>query len=112
MMAEKRNLFARLQDEITSREKEEVGLAPADLLALPDNLRNLMARITRLGEVTAAQLALELGQEAAEVEVMLADLVEKGYLREEKRYKVAFGRKRIKKLPITIWEALDRKISE
>jgi predicted ArsR family transcriptional regulator len=107
-----RNIFARLQDEIASREKEEAGLAPADLLALPDDLRALMTKITRLGEATASQLALELGQEEVEVEGMLAELVEKGYLREEKRYKVAFGRKRIKKLPFTIWEALDQKISE
>jgi len=112
MMAEKRNIFARLQDEIASREREEVGLAPADILALPDNLRDLMIRLARLGEVTAAQLAMELGQKETEVEGMLAELVEKGYLREEKRYKVAFGRKRIKKLPITIWEALDQKISK
>lgn len=112
MMVEKKNIFARLQKEITSREREEAGLAPADLLALPDDLRNLMTKITRLGEVTAAQLALELDQEEAEVEAMLAELVEKGYLREEKRYKVAFGPKRVKKLPITIWEALDKKIAE
>lgn len=111
-MAEKRNMFARLQDEIASREREEAGLAPADILVLLNNLRDLMTRIARLGEMTVAQLALELGQREAEVEGILAELVEKGYLREERRYQVAFGRKRINKLPITIWEALEHRISE
>jgi len=112
-MTEKVDIFAKLQAEIASREKEEAGLAPADILALPDNLRDLMTKIARQGEVTVAQLASELGQEETEVEEMLAELVEKGYLQEEKRYKIAFGRRRIKKkLPISIWEALDQKISE
>jgi uncharacterized membrane protein len=108
--AKKKNIFNILQEEIASRKKEEERLSPAALLALPDNLRELMLRITRLGEVTPAQLVQELGQEEAKVKKMLSELVEKGYLREEKTYRVAFGRRRTTKLPQSIWESLEKKI--
>ena len=106
----KKNIFSILQKEIASREKEDERLSPAALLSLPDNLRELMLKITRLGEVTSAQLAQELGQEEAEIEKMLSEIVEKGYLREEKTYKIPFGRKRATKLPQSIWESLEKKV--
>ena len=59
-----------------------------------------MLRIARLGEVTPAQLAQELGQEETEIKNMLRELVEKGYLREEKTMR----------LPQSIWESLEKKI--
>lgn len=108
--ARKKNIFSMLQEEIASREKEEERLSPAALLALPDNLRELILRITRLREVTPAQLAQELGQEETEIKKMLSELVEKGYLREEKTYRVAFGRRRATRLPQSIWESLENKI--
>ena len=106
----KKNIFSMLQEEISSREKEEERLSPSTLLALPDNLRELMLRITRLGQVTLAQVAQELGQDQAEIEKMLSQLVEKGYLRVEKTYRVAFGRRRATRLPQSIWESLEKKI--
>ncbi len=69
-----------------------------------------MLRIARLGEVTPAQLAQELGQEETEIKNMLRELVEKGYLREEKTYRVTFGRRRTMRLPQSIWESLEKKI--
>ncbi len=106
----KKNIFSILQEEIASREKEEEKLSLADLLSLPDNLRELMLRIARLGEVTPVQLAQELGQEENEIEKMLSELVEKGYLREKKTYRVAFGHRRTTRLPQSIWESLEKKL--
>lgn len=105
-----KNIFSILREEIASREKEEEKLSPAALLSLPDNLRELMLKITRLGEVTAAQLAQELQIDETEVEEILAELVRKGYLTEEKTYKVAFGRRRTTRLPQSIWESLAKKV--
>lgn len=113
MSAEKKkNIFSILQEEIASREEEREMISPAILLTLPDALRELMLRITRLGKVTASQLAQELGQEEAEIEKLLLQLVEKGYLKEEKQYRIAFGRKRATKLPRSIWESLEDKVWE
>ena len=106
----KKNIFNILQEEIASREKEEEKLSPAALLTLPDNLRKLMLRIARLGEVTATQLAQELGQEETEIKKMLSELIEQGYLREEKTYRIAFGRRRTMRLPQSIWESLEKKL--
>jgi len=105
----KKNIFSLLQEEIASREKEEEKLSPVALLALPDNLRELILRITRLGEVTSTQLTQELGQGKAEIEKMLSELVEKGYLKEKKTYQVAFGRRRGTRLPQSIWKSLEKK---
>ena len=70
-----------------------------------------MLRIARLGEVTATQLAQELGQEETGIEKMLSELVKKGYLiREEKTYRIAFGHKRAMRLPQSIWESLEKKL--
>jgi len=106
----KKNIFSILQEEIASRDKEEERLSPAALLTLPDNLRKLMLSIARLGEVTPSQLAQELGQKETEIEKMLSELVEKGYLREEKTYRVAFGRRRTMRLPQSIWKSLEKKV--
>jgi len=69
-----------------------------------------MLKIIRLGEVTPAQLARELGQEETEIKKALSGLVEKGYLKLDRTYKVAFGRKRGAKLPMSIWESLEKKL--
>lgn len=109
-MEKEKDIFSMLQKEIASREKEEERLSPAALLSLPDNLRELMLKIARLGEVTPSQLAQELSLKEAEVEKMLFELVEKGYLKEERTYKVPFGRKKVTKLPQSIWESLEKKL--
>ena len=108
----KNNVFAILREEIASRENEEKMLSPASLLTLPDNLRELMLRIIRLDHVSPLQLARELKQEEAEIEKMLSQLVKKGYLRKEKEYRLAFGRKRPTRLPESIWRSLEKKVQE
>jgi len=106
----KKDIFSMLQEEIASRENEEEMLSPASLLTLPDNLRELMLRIIRLDQVSPLQLARELKQEKAEIEKMLSELVKKGYLRKEKEYRLAFGRKRATRLPQSIWNSLEKKV--
>ena len=105
----KKNIFIALQEEISSLEKEEEGLRPSALLSLPDNLREIMTRVIRLDEVTAGQLARDLGKPLVETERLLSEQVAKGYLKEEKTYRVPLGRKKTTKLPQSIWASLEKK---
>lgn len=110
------SIFERLQQEIDAREKQ-AGLSPADLLALPDALRKLLNQITHRGEISLAEAAAAVGQDEAQTAPMLASLVDKGFLEEkgegdERRYSVLFGRRRRRRVPLNIWEALSEKVGE
>jgi DNA-binding MarR family transcriptional regulator len=91
------------------------GITPADLLALPPELRHLMNMILRRGEMGLAEIVLELDISPSKVSGLLDTLVEKGYLRAfevegEQRYKVFLARKRRREVPLNIWEALSNKV--
>ncbi len=110
------SMFERLQKEIETREKQE-RLSPADLLELPETLRSLLNQINRRGAMSLAEAAAEVGQDEAQTTSMLASLVDKGFLKEsgegdEKRYTVVFGRRRRRRVPLNIWEALSEKVDE
>jgi len=109
-------MFDRIQNEIETREKRD-GISPADLLDLSPTLRKLMNRITREGEIAAAQAAEHLGESLAKTRKMLNGLVKKGYLKREKRkegwvYKTRFTRKRGRDIPVGIWSALEQKTTK
>lgn len=109
-------LFERLQDEIEARDRRE-GIGPVDVLALPKDLRGLIQRIMRRGQVSAAELVQELKSPEEAIEALLQSLVEKGYLARVPettplRYKVALGRRRTRQIPTGIWSALADKVEE
>lgn len=109
-------IFSRIQKEIDDRDKQE-GISPADLLDLSPQLRRLMNRITRRGEISLDAAAEYLEETPANMRQMLNALVEKGYLeRVEKEegwvYRTRFARKRGHELPAGIWSALGQRTRE
>jgi len=107
-------IFDRLQAEIEAREKAQ-GISPVDLLDLSPELRRIVNLITRRGEMSLAELVLELDMKPSEAKQLLNSLVEKGILkafevRGELRYKTYFARRRRREVPLNIWEALSEKV--
>jgi len=109
------DLFARLEAEI-DRVEAQAGLDPAVLLELPDDIRRLVQTIARRPDLTAAELAAATGLAAADLPDLLGGLEAKGLVTThadsaagggEPRYRVAFGRRRTRELPIDLWSLLD-----
>lgn len=127
------DLFARLEAAM-GRVEAQAGLDPSDLLALPDDVRRLVQAIARQPDLTAAELAGATGLPEADLPDLLAALVAKGLVerrgdggdggdesrgpatgarapaaadRGGPRYRVAFGRRRTRELPIDLWALLD-----
>ena len=106
-------IFKHMQAEIELREKRE-GITAADLLDLPTQLRRLVNRITREGELTLEVAAEHIGESLAQTSQKLDALVEKGYLRYEKLenppvYRTRFARRRGREIPAGIWAALEKR---
>ncbi|MFB0534170.1 MAG: helix-turn-helix domain-containing protein [Anaerolineae bacterium] len=107
-------LFDRLQSEIETRQRME-GITPADLLDLSPELRRIINMIMRRREMSLAEIVLELDMRPSEVRGLLDTLVEKGVLKtfevkEELRYKTFFAPKRVREVPLNVWEALSDKV--
>lgn len=123
------DLFARLQSEI-DRVEPQAGLDPAALLELPDEVRRLVQAIAREAELTLSELAAATGRAEADLPALLAVLEAKGLVevvggagggaggvdldpaapageRGGPRYRVAFGRRRTRELPVDLWALLD-----
>jgi len=104
-------LFDRLQGEIDARERQE-GLSPIDLLDMDPSLATITKKIVRRNGMRLEDIAEELGHSPEETQMMLNDLVNKGFMRRvevnnEIWYKAFFGRKADKKLSTGVWSALD-----
>jgi predicted HTH transcriptional regulator len=109
-----KGLFRRLQEDLEIQE-EGGGLTPADTLMLPDPLRKVVNLITRRRVMTVPELAEATGASSEEIAARLAELVEKGFVREmevagELKYKVIFARKRGRHVPLDLWASLGDKV--
>jgi len=107
-------LFDRLQSEIEARQRVE-GITPADLLNISPELRRIINTIMRRREMSLAEIVFELDMRPSEARGLLDTLVEKGYLRTfevegEQHYKAFLARRRRRKVPLNIWEALGDKV--
>ena len=107
-------LFGRLQSELEGREKA-AGLSMADVLALPDPLRRLVNWLIRVEEAGLPDVAARLGQPEETARATIADLVERGFLKEtrvrgETRYRVRLSPTRPRQVPLDIWSALDERV--
>ncbi len=105
-----KGLFDRLQEEIERTPDE--GITFSDVLELPQELRTLFNQLARAGEATAEELAEVTGGDLDEVEHGLNELVERGFVVQEQMeqaviYRPHFARRRSRKLPLGIWEALE-----
>jgi len=90
-------LFERLRAEVSTLQRKD-GLSPSDLLALPLSVANLIGEITRKKGLSLTEIAVALNQDPDDIQTLLKELLEKGYLRQvrieqEERYNVNFGRK-------------------
>ena len=74
-------LFDRLKGELDAQEKA-AGLSMADVLSLPDSLRKLFNWLLKQGDVSLSQVVAFTQQNEADTLKMLAELVEKGFVRE------------------------------
>lgn len=103
-------LFDRLQTEIERRE-EQVGISPADLLDMSPELQRLVRTMSRQGALTLEEVCAHVSLSSAEARQLLEGLVAKGHARTEEsdgvvRYRVFFGRRRAREVPLDIWQAL------
>jgi len=108
------SLFDRLQSEIEARQCME-GITPADLPDLSPELRRIVNTITRRGEMSPAEIVLELDMRPSEARELLDTLVEKGVLKTvevkgELRYKTFFARRWGREIPLSVWDALSDKL--
>ena len=109
-------LFGRLQNELDARDKA-AGLSMADILDLPDPLRQLMNWLMRQEEAGLAEVAAYIKEDEAETRAMLDELVEKGFVRQlhisgKLTYRVRLASRRRSQLSLDIWRALDSKTGE
>jgi predicted ArsR family transcriptional regulator len=109
-------LFDRLQDEITRRDVA-AGLSPADLLALPADLGRPLQALLRQGPATVPELAGRLGTTPEAAQGYVDALAERGLVRVEgegpaARYAVALARRRARRVPFHIWEALAERTAQ
>jgi DNA-binding MarR family transcriptional regulator len=61
------------------------GVSPSDLLDLPDPLRTTLNRLLRKGRATLGELASDLQLGTAEAQPVVDLLIEKGFLRADRR---------------------------
>ncbi len=109
-------LFGRLQSELDARDKA-AGLSMADILDLPDPLRQLMNWLMRQEEADLADVAGFIKEDEAKTRDMLAELGEKGFVRElqisgKLTYRVRLASRRRAQLSLDIWQALETKARE
>ncbi|MBN1140097.1 MAG: hypothetical protein JXM73_26240 [Anaerolineae bacterium] len=109
-----RGLFDRLDGELAAREKSP-GLSMADLLTLPEPLSGLLKWLMRQRTAAFADVAAFLGGDEAQARLALADLLDKGLIRELEmrgatQYRVRLAPKRGRALPANLWQALSDKV--
>jgi hypothetical protein len=104
------SLFNRLQDEIDAQERQD-GISPVDLLDMPAPLAKIVKLIVRRNGMKLENIAEAVNQSAEDVQNTLAELVQKGYVREVKVkqdvwYKARFAQKRSRTLSSSFWALL------
>ncbi len=111
-----KGLFGRLQDEVAVREKI-LGLDMGNILDLPDTTREIIIWMLRETQVDLAQMTARLGQDEASARILIASLLEQGYVREidmkgQVHYRVRLKPKRKHNMPSNLWRALENKTDQ
>ncbi len=109
-----RGLFDRIEGEMAAREKSP-GLSMADLLTLPEPQSGLLKWMIRQRVTAFADVVAFLGEDEAHARRVLADLIDKGWIRELEirgvtQYRVRLAPKRGRALPANLWQALSDKV--
>lgn len=87
----------------------------SDLLTLPEPQSGTLKWMIRQGQVSFADLVAFLEQDEERTRAVLADLLDKGYIREFEirgvtQYRVRLAPKRGRALPANLWRALSDKV--
>src|SRR5262249_55027939 len=93
-----KGLFGRIQDEVNAREKSP-GITMADILTMPDQLRELIRWMMREVEVGLPQVSAYMAKDESAARSMIKSLVDQGFVREIDmkgvvRYRVRLAPKR------------------
>lgn len=109
-------LFDRLQGELEARGKSP-GLTMRDVLDMPAPLKRLARWMLREEQFTASGVAGFLGGDEARAAEIIADWLERGYIRDASRsgetsYVVRTASKRRREVPLDLWAALQNKVGE
>ncbi|MCI0407065.1 MAG: hypothetical protein L0191_00655, partial [Acidobacteria bacterium] len=94
---------------------DATGLRMADVLTLPDALRQLVTWITRRGEVSLADVAAHSGQDMDAARTSVDTLEVQGFVRRIEgeaglRYGTLLAPKRGRRLPPEVWKGLDQTV--
>ena len=109
-----RGIFDRVEGELAAREKSP-GLSMADLLTMPEPQAGLLKWMTRQRTVPRADAVSFLGGDEEQAHLVLADLLDKGMIREleirgVRQYAVRLAPKKGRALPSNLWQALRDKV--
>jgi len=85
-----------------------------DVVALPDEQRQLITWMLRHGEVNLSAVSQQLAKSAEQGQAILLELEAKGFIQEvsadgEIRYRSRVGQRRNRSVGGAIWSALDEK---
>jgi hypothetical protein len=100
------SLFESLQPE-QNRHNNLPGRTIADVLALPEDLRTIMDYLIEQGESELAAVSAHIGQDETSTRVLLADLIETGFVQELlegslHRYRMRLVSRRRSRLPLDL----------
>jgi Fic family protein len=109
-----KGLFHRVLGELEAREKTP-GLSMSELLTLPEPLSGLLNWMIRQGQVALAEIITFLKADETQARLVMADLLERGFIREIEirgvtEYRVRLAPKRGRALPSNLWQALSDKV--
>jgi hypothetical protein len=107
-------LFGRLAKELEAREKA-AGLSMADILDLPDAPRKLVTWLMRKQQARLAEVLARLGGDETAARALLADLIERGFIREmavrgEQLYQVRIKNIPGRQVPQSIWDSINTRM--
>ena len=111
-----KGLFNRLEGELEAREKSP-GLSMSDMLALPEPHSSLLRWMVRKGQVRLEDVTNFLKQDVACTRALLADLLDKRFMREiemrgVRQYRLRLAPRRGHELPANLWQALNDKVQD
>ncbi len=105
---------ARLNSEL-SEVSEEKGFTMTELLDLGAPLRTIVLALAKSGNATSLDLSEWLRIDEIALIKDLDTLMEMGYIKEivengKKKYEVVMAKKKPSKVPLNLWNALEKKV--
>lgn len=104
----------RLNSEL-SEASEKKGFMMTELLDLKAPLRTVVLELAKSGNSNSSELSQLIGMDERTIQKDLDVLKDMGYIRETmdggvKKYEVVIAKRKPSKIPIDLWNALEKKI--